>query len=115
VYGADRFGAGIEPVEQWDDALLVRNGDVAAAPVRVRAAPVEKIGEFVGRNPGAHIIAGEAQPIEPVLVDHRRLRLGDRVADNFGVGHGRHMAQSRNAPTSASSTSLFTNASPMPR
>src|SRR5205823_9382078 len=104
--------AGVEAVEQGDDRLLVGDGDVAAAPFRIGAAPAKETGELGGGNASANVIAFDPQPFEPGFMDDRRFRLDDRIADDFGEDH--QSARFKNAATSTRSTEVSTKAPPMP-
>ena len=50
---------------------FVRNSDVTAPPIRVRAAHAEIVGELIGQDVATAIPPRKAQRIKPELMDER--------------------------------------------
>src|SRR5690606_40880557 len=87
------------------DRLFVRHRDVASAPVGVVAARGDIVRDIFGAHEVCAILALDIEFPEPEIVNRRRLRLGDRIADHFGVGlaHAGSFPNSRKAPSTGRS------------
>ena len=68
---ADRAAHVATIFDQVERGLLVRDGDVAAAPVRVGAAHVEIVRQRVRADVHGTIISLDAERIEPEAMDQR--------------------------------------------
>ena len=89
VHRADALAHAARIGDQIEHRHLVRQRDVAAAPVRIVAAPFDEGRKLLRRDMGGAIIGGDAELLEPECVDGRRFGMGDRIADHLGVGgHG---------------------------
>jgi len=75
------------PRDKPERGLLVRHRDVAA-DVTVGREPRHKALERIRRDVLELVAAGNAQHGEPVVVDQRRARVGDRMAHDAGAADG---------------------------
>ena len=77
-------------VDERERILLVGDGDVAAAPVRIDAPRREIVCQAFGRHAAGAIICRQAEPGQPEAMDRRRAAMADRIADDFGIGCSGH-------------------------
>ena len=71
----------VEPVEVRDDRALVRDGDVGAAEAEGREA-LDRGAHVGGPHRQRHVDAVEPERREGRVVERRRQRVRDRVADD---------------------------------
>ena len=86
VHRADRVGQRIALVDQIVGQLFVRNGDVAAGELTL-AQPVEERRQVFRRHVDRLVAAVDAVVLQPIAVDQRRARMGNRVPDDEGAFH----------------------------
>src|SRR5205823_840337 len=70
----------VDAVEQREDRLLVRSGDVAAAQTKRRNAAHRGF-ELLGWHGKQEVSPGDAVVREPMIVNHRRARVRDGPAE----------------------------------
>src|SRR3546814_15854205 len=80
------LAADFAPVlDQIERGLLVRQRDVAPAPIGIGTPLVEESGQPVRRHMGCAIRRVEPERVEPETMNQRRLAMLDRIADHLGV------------------------------
>ena len=85
IHRSDPLGDRIEPVNQRDDRLFVRHGDVAAAPVGIALATGDIGEQTIGKHMLCTIAWLKPQLAKPEIVNRGAFGLRNRIADHFGV------------------------------
>lgn len=80
VHRADAFGERVEAVDEAEHGFLVRDGDVGAQQLG-GAQALERDGEVGGRDVPRLVPGVDSEGIEGGLLEARRDRVGDRVAE----------------------------------
>ena len=106
--GVDRAnpgGSGGNRIQQRHYRLLVRHGDVAAAPVRITAPLPQIVSQASAPDLASPVLRSDPQLCQPEIVDRRAFRLRNGIADHFGIGqlHDASSPSSRSAPSTGSS------------
>src|SRR5690554_2451118 len=104
VHGANPLRQRVETVKMQNDRLLMRHGYVTAAPSGVFAAFVQVSGHVLRPDQMRAVLATYPELAEPEVMNARRFRLSDRIANYFGIRpcHAGSFPNSRSAPSTSS-------------
>ena len=106
----DRLGRLLAMIDQPKCRILVRRGDIAP-DISAVGKVAEKLRKRLGRNVHELVGAAETQAPQPMIVNHRRARIGHAMAHDAGLrdrrlgwfGHAASQPSRRKKARSASS------------